>query len=332
MKFFIRYSFLFLAFLGAGVLFCLLSIWGEAELSKTSTIPERRAPTSERLPGTLRVASLNCKNYLSTNRYTSDDRYKRYWAKPYYERAALWKLIGQVQPDVLALQEIGGEKQLAQLVRDLEREQGLVFPYLTYLDGRDEKRKIAFISRLPFERILKFEETEFMSRGLLGVELRQGELKMTIFTLHLKSKLERSKEDPECNAERLAEARRVRKILEQTGTEHFVLLGDFNDSRESLPVRVFADWERCLRADLQDSFGRRWTYRNFSAEYEHTFDHCFISKALMAQYVPESGKIADEGIACLHVENRLVYASDHRMIFADFACAHKKREPRDEVP
>lgn len=328
MKFLLRYGLFALAFLCAAALFCALSRW---ELPEAPTREgDRIASVPERVAGTLRVASLNCRNYLATNRYTDDARYKRYWAKPQGERAALRKLIKQVNPDVLAFQEIGGNKQLAQLQRDLKRENALDFPYSVCLDGRDEKRKIAFLSRVPFERVFKFEETEHLSRGLLGVQVRLGSASVNIFTVHLKSKLARSKDDPECNAERLGEAQRIREILEQAGTETFVLLGDFNDFAESPPVHVFTNWARCRRLDLQDTFGRRWTYRNFKGDYKHTFDHCFISNTLGNYYVPESGKIADEGMACLQLDGRLIHASDHRMIFADFLFPQQKTEKLPE--
>lgn len=317
-----------IAFLCAVACFCALS---RCRVPEEKYKPQTRFSPVEKAPGTLRIASLNCKNYLCTNRYTDDRIYKRYWAKPHGERAALWKLIKEVRPDVLALQEIGSGKHLFQLSEDIKRETGIAFPHYVCLSGRDAHRRIGILSRLPLAKVLKFKEPDKMSRGLLGVAVECGKIRLHIFTLHLKSKLQRTPEDPECNAERLAEARRVREILKHTATPYFVLIGDFNDFPESDPVRVFSNWSQCRRMDLSDSNGMRWTYRNFKYNYKHTFDHCFVSRQLENFYVPGSGKIADEAVSSFRIaDNRIVYASDHRMIFADFAFpSPPKSEPEN---
>lgn len=328
MKTTLKFVFLASAFCIAVALFCALS---RCSVPEDVPAPKASFPGFEKTPETLRIASLNCKNYLSTNRYTDDRIYKRYWAKPRGERAALWKLIEKVRPDILALQEIGGNKHLFQLSEDIKRETGIVFPHYICLSGRDTHRRIGILSRLPLTRVLKFKEVDRMSRGLLGVAVECPKIRLHIFTLHLKSKLQRSPQDPECNAERLAEAKRVREILEQMKAPYFVLLGDFNDLPESAPVRIFSNWTRCRRLDLSDSNGLRWTYRNFKHNYEHTFDHCFISRSLETFYVPASGKITDEAISFLRLDKEhVVYASDHRMIFADFAFPPvQKTEPEN---
>lgn len=319
----LKFVLLATAFCIAAAFFCSLSrcrIPAEKYDSKTNF------QTVEKAPGTLRIASLNCKNYLCTNRYTDDRIYKRYWAKPRGERVALWKLIKEVRPDILALQEIGGSKHLFQLSEDIKREAGIAFPHYVCLSGRDTHRRIGILSQVPLADILKFKETDRMSRGLLGVAVECGKIRLHIFTLHLKSKLQRTPEDPECNAERLAEAWRVWEILDRTETPYFVLLGDFNDLPESAPVRIFSNWKQCHRLNLSDSNGLRWTYRNFKHNYEHTFDHCFVSRSLKTFYVPGSGKIADEAISSSRIDgNHVVHASDHRMIFADFAFPPEKK-------
>ena len=281
-------------------------------------VPEKRA-------GTLRVASINSFNYLSTNRRTDDGVYKRHWAKPRSEREALRRLILAVNPDVLAVQEIGGAKQLDQLAQDLEGAGvGAAFPHRVVLSGRDAHRRVALLSRLPFREIFRFPEKDAMSRGLLGAEVAApGTAPVRVFTLHLKSKITRDESDPECAAERLAEARRARAVLLRVGGNACVLLGDFNDEPESAPVRVFSEGGFMRRLDSRDSAGARWTYSNSRYGYRSVFDHVFLSPALRGE-----GHVADEALSRVRSPiGGVVSASDHRMVFCDVAFADAEAPP-----
>lgn len=279
----------------------------------TFSVPEIVASVPEKSAGTLRIASVNTFNYLSTNRRTDDGVYKRRWAKPQSERAALTRLILSVNPDVLALQEIGGNKQVNQLADDVERAGGAAFPHRVVLHGRDTARRVAVLSRLPFRDVFRFYEKNTMCRGLLGVEIAAGTRPLRVFTLHLKSKLTRSPEDPECARERLSEARRVRELLGTAGGNAFVLLGDFNDTPESAPVRIFSEGGFLRRLDLTDSAGERWTYANSRFGYSSIFDHIFLSPQLRG-----NGCVSDAALSRVRSPLGMsVSASDHRMVFVD---------------
>lgn len=318
MRFRLKNVFIAFAFAVSAIFFCLLSrVYREPKALPRAELPAVVVP--EKSAGTLRVASMNCKNYLSTNRYTADGKYKRHWAKPRAERAAMWKLFGAIAPDIAALQEIGDEAHLDELARDLARETGLEFPYRVCLHGRDTHRRIGIISRIPFEKLFRFPETEKMSRGLLGAEVLAGTKRLRIFTLHLKSKLSRSEDDPECAAERLAEADCAGTKLAEIAGEYCILLGDFNDFPESAPVKRIQQTSGMARSDLRDSRGESWTYRYRKMNEKRTFDHCFISPNLEKFMLPQSGKIADEALGEeMLSDGTRVYASDHRMIFVDF--------------
>lgn len=311
--------FIAFAFAASAIFFCLLSVrFAEPDFSPLSEIVDI-GKIPEKPAGTLRIASMNCKNYLSTNRYTADGRFKRRWAKPRAERAAMWKLFDVIRPDVVALQEVGDEAHLDELAGDLARETGLAFPHRVCLNGRDTHRRIGIISRLPFETVFRFPEEEIMSRGLLGVQISAGTKPLRIFTVHLKSKLSRSAEDPECAAERLAEADYVGKELDRSGGEYCILLGDFNDFPESEPVRRITKNCGMRRLNLRDSSGETWTYRYLKMNEKRVFDHFFISREAEKFKLPNSERIADEAFARKTLPGgKLVYASDHRMIFADF--------------
>lgn len=310
--------FIAFAFTVSAIFFCLLSRGFND--SGTPTILQTPAPrVLEKAAGSLRIASMNCKNYLSTNRYTADGKYKRRWAKPIAEREAMWQLFAAIRPDLVALQEIGGQAHLDQLAGDLSRETGLEFPHRVCLEARDQSRRIGIISAVPFEAVFRYPEEKLMSRGLLGVEIAAGTQRLRVFTLHLKSKISRSETDPECAAERLAEARCAAERIAESGGALCALAGDFNDTSESDAVNSLVREGALNRLDLKDSRGETWTYRHFKTNEKDTFDHFLVSSDLAAFKVEDSGKIADEALAKRMLSDGMsVYASDHRMIFADF--------------
>ena len=311
--------FIAFAFAVSAIFFCLLSR-GFNDAGTPAVLQLVAPHVPEKATGSLRVASMNCKNYLSTNRYTADGKYKRRWAKPLAEREAMWQLFVAIRPDIVALQEIGDETHLAQLAGDLSREAGLEFPYRVCLEARDSSRRIGIISSVPFETVFRCPETELMSRGLLGVEVAVGEHRLRVFTLHLKSKISRSEADPECAAERLAEARRAAERIAESRGPFCILVGDFNDAPASEAVICLTQEGTLKRLDLKDSRGDGWTYRYFKTNEKDTFDHFLISPELAAFKVSGSGKVADEALARRMLpDGTSVYASDHRMIFADFS-------------
>ena len=310
--------FIAFAFAVSAIFFCLLSRGFND--SGEPTILQVSAPRAPGKPtGSLRIASMNCKNYLSTNRYTADGKYKRRWAKPLAEREAMWQLFAAIRPDLVALQEIGGQAHLDQLAGDLLRETGLEFPHRVCLEARDQSRRIGIISAVPFKTVFRYPEEELMSRGVLGVEVAAGTQRLRVFTLHLKSKISRSEADPECAAERLAEARCAAERIAESGGTLYILAGDFNDTPESDAVTSLIQENALKRLDLKDSRGETWTYRHFKTNKKDTFDHFLISSDLAAFKVKDSGKIADEALAKRALSDGTgAYASDHRMIFADF--------------
>ena len=76
----------------------------------------------------LTIASYNLENYLVTDRMI-DGRYRKEYPKPEVEKRALRANIIAVNPDILAVQEIGDLPYLEELQRDLARD-GLSYPYI----------------------------------------------------------------------------------------------------------------------------------------------------------------------------------------------------------
>lgn len=308
--------------------------------------PDRREPesavvaaTSEASlepPSRLRVGTYNLRNFHNENRFSGKGKFVYKGPKPEKSKLAMYRIICEVRPDILAVQEIGGEAWLDELATALER-RGLSFPYRTWLEGDDRFHRLAVLSRIPFDREIKISAHRTLSRGLLGVSVALAEGKtLYIYNVHLKSKVASNRDDPDWNRRRLDEARAVRRLIDyrildekaaeripyalrsavpdkfkKATPELFLLVGDFNDVPESKPLAPLeADaFARALPA--KDSAGGVKTYFNPKRGYFHTLDRIFVSPEIFKKYyLPDSARIADFPGAST--------ASDHRLVFADF--------------
>jgi endonuclease/exonuclease/phosphatase family metal-dependent hydrolase len=170
-------------------------------------------------PRRLRIATYNVRNYNSELRHV-DGRTLPDYPKPEAEKAALRLVLRTVDADVLALQETGGAPHVRELLRDLRRE-GLIYPHSAVLEGPDPRRRLAFISKHPFEVRASFQKlpvhgvpgVENVSRGLLGITLDTPSGPLACYAVHLKSRLTRTAADPQSANQRLAEARAIHEKI-----------------------------------------------------------------------------------------------------------------------
>ena len=100
--------------------FTLLVAWVAVVSAVASTVA---APAVR----SLTIATYNVENYTVADRLV-EDVYRKDYPKPEAEKAALRRVIHQLDADVLALQEVGGDAFLSELRRDLLSE-GLDYPY-----------------------------------------------------------------------------------------------------------------------------------------------------------------------------------------------------------
>ncbi len=274
---------------------------------------------------TIRVATYNVENYLVMDRWVDEqDRWRPAYPKPESEKAALRAVILEVAPDVLALQEMGSPPFLEELRRDLRRE-GLDFPYAHVLQAEDEVRHVAVLSRLPFQEVVDhvdadfpyFGERERIKRGLLEVRFETAGLPWTLFTLHLKSKWTEREDDPQATAKRTGEATAARnRILERVdpaAEDLFLIAGDFNDTRDTPPLRRFlqrGDLTLSVPVEAADSRGHTWTQHWERQDLYSRIDFILMSPALSKRLVPGAHGVYDGPGYRI--------ASDHRMVWADF--------------
>ena len=307
-----------------------------AEKRVSVSCPEDVPASLFEFPERLRVATYNLHNFRDENRFSEKGEFRYKYPKTDKEKNALYRTILEVRPDVLAVQEIGGDAWADELAETLAR-RGLAFPYRVCLEGGDEYNRLAILSRVPFFREIKIPAPKKLTRGLLGVVIPvDGGNLLHVYNVHLKSKVSSDPDDPECNERRSREARYVRRLIEfnisdeksaakvpasvrleaprhwkKSPPELFLLLGDFNDvpRSDSLAALEAESFARAL--DAKNENGGVLTYFNPRRGYFFTFDRIFASPKLFRKYyVPASARIAEFSWSQA--------ASDHRLVYADF--------------
>lgn len=281
---------------------------------------------------TFTVATYNVENYLDVPTATRE-------AKSPVSKAKVRESIRAMTPDVLALQEIGTTNALLEL-RDSLKAEGLFYPYWEHVGGFDTNIFVAVLSRFPIVARDPITNANFLlrgrrfltSRGFAKVDIEVNRnYRFTLIAVHLKSRRATAEAD---EAEiRAQEARILRQqidaLLNANPNLNLVVLGDLNDSRDSIPVRTIIGRGKNSLIDTRpaenngDNPGapnsplhysqRRITWTHFYAKEDvyQRADYILISRG-MAREWDQSGTyvlaIPDWGIA-----------SDHRPIIARFS-------------
>lgn len=274
----------------------------------------------------IRVASYNVENYLVMDRMVSG-RWQEDYPKPLKERRIIRSVINQTNPDILAIQEMGEAVYLQELWGDLNRTKGTEFKYSAWLTGQEEgeKRHLALLSKIPFTQIDEpkdlsfkyFEGRRSPSRGLMEIEFKTGDTNWSLFNLHLKSKWTERPDDPEAAIRREKEARVIRDYIRTKfppyTDPHYLVLGDFNDHKNSAPLRRFLQVNNSSLTQMiqcSDQQGHFWTHYWDKQDSYARFDYLLASPQLFKKLVPDSAKIGGFHLCLL--------GSDHRIVFADF--------------
>lgn len=256
----------------------------------------------------IRVATYNVHNYLNADRLV-DNSFRKDYPKPEIEKSALRSVIAHIQPDVLALQEIGDEKLLIELQQDLKAE-GTDYPYRAWLAGND-LRHLAILSKIPFVNILQ-EENLPLKRGILGATFKTNNTPWMFLTLHLKSQHTNIRKDPHSKKQRIAEATALKKWLKSTFNledEMLMLAGDFNDRPKSKVLKLLTKEKFLHRLPAQDSRDERWTFRNDREGFYEQIDFMLVTSKFLEHVPSKKAKIVDIPASNL--------ASDHRIVYVD---------------
>jgi len=271
------------------------------------------------LPSQLKIATYNVENYGAINRRTPHG-FRTNYPKSEASKRALRQTICEVDADILILQEMGPIEYLFELQRDL-KSLGLDYPNAALMHGPDEARHVAALSRIPFASVhehtpLRFSYQygyEAVKRGLLELCFETPHGPLTLWAVHLKSRYTDNKADPESAIRRASEAMRLREFILQriseTGSNLYLILGDFNDTKISAPLRYLmqrGDLRFSHLLPISDSRGDHWTYHNARDDTYSRVDHILASSALLPFVKNGSAQIANGA--------QVRDASDHRPI------------------
>jgi endonuclease/exonuclease/phosphatase family metal-dependent hydrolase len=186
---------------------------------------------------TFRIATYNVENYL--NQATES----RHLVKSAETMAKIRESIKAMNPDVLALEEMGTTNALLELRASLKAE-GQDFPFWEYVQGFDTNIHVAVLSRLPIvarrphtnEFFLLDGRRFAVKRGFAELDIQAApNFIFTLIAAHLKSHLTMPEADEA--EERLGEAKVLRGIIDarlgKNPNAKLVALGDFNDTKNS---------------------------------------------------------------------------------------------------
>ena len=271
-------------------------------------------------PAALTVATYNVENYTVADRMV-DGVYRPAYPKPEKEKAALRQVIAGIAPDILAVEEMGGQPFLDDFQRDL-KQAGQDYPHTVVLEAADADRHVAVLSKVPFKEVRRhaavavtyFGQKDVVKRGVLEVIFATSEGDFSLFVLHLKSRRTERKDDPEGTIQRHLEAEAARDLVlsryPDPAKGKFVICGDWNDTRGSKAVRALQkrgelEIGEILRAT--DSRGETWTHFYRREDTYSRIDYLLVSAALRPFVAADRAAVWDgAGVA---------EASDHRPVF-----------------
>ena len=223
--------------------------------------------------GELRLGCWNLRNYLLTDRWTGE-AWRFDYPKPEAEKARLRQQLLRLRADVLFLQEVGSERMLMELQRDLA-DLGLDYAHAHFGKRADRKRGLAVLSHLPLAEVifhgavpLREKPGKLLRRGLQEVRLRTAAGELIALHVHLKSRYSRDPADPESRRWRKAELAAVRdwaKRRKQVAGPRvrFLLVGDFNTPFEdALFAGLRGEPVSWRPVPVSDGGGASWTYHH----------------------------------------------------------------------
>jgi len=285
--------------------------------------------------GILRIATYNVESYLDQPTET------RHVVKSAEAKAKIRESIGTMNPDVLALEEMGSTNALLELRAALKAD-GQDFPFWEHIQSYDTNIHVAVLSKFPIvarrphtNELFLLDGKRFqVKRGFAEVDIQAAtNFTFTLIAAHLKSHLTTPEADEA--EERLAEAKVVRGIIDarlaMNPDAKLVVLGDFNDEKDSAALKEIIGHGKTKLTDTRPAerngdnapgeppyFEPRnvaWTYFYGKTDTYSRVDYILVSPALKPDwlaaetYIPA---ISNWGVG-----------SDHRPIVAGFTIGGK---------
>ena len=279
---------------------------------------------------TFRVATYNVENYLD------QPTESRQHPKSPAAKAKVRQSIRAMNPDVLALEEIGSVGALMELRASLKAE-GLDFPYWELVNGWDTNIHVAVLSKLPIVTRRPHTNEAFLldgrrfrvERGFAEADIRAApNFTFTLIAAHLKSR--RPVPNADESEQRFHEANILRRIVDKELAAHanakLIVLGDFNDLKDSDSIKEIIGHGRFKLTDTRpaerngdnapaehpwfDPRNVTWTHYYGKEDTYSRIDYILLSPAMARNWVRNETYV-------LTMPNWGV-ASDHRPIVATF--------------
>jgi endonuclease/exonuclease/phosphatase family metal-dependent hydrolase len=291
---------------------------------------ESRAQSIATAPGEFSVMSYNLCRYSLADR---DGDGQKNDPKPSVEHDAVIELIAAAQPDILAVQEIGSPSVFEEF-RYALRNAGLDYEHAEYLQRGQSELNLAVLSRFPIiSRQPHTDDTYSIGdaeipvlRGFLDIEIQVNpNYKFRLMDAHLKSKVFHTLGQTEM---RRNEARllnnHIRKILKESPGENLLVLGDFNDTYRSAPLREITGNKHEYLQDLRpgDETGNVWTHFSPDIDQYDRIDYTLVSRGMKPEVVAEKTRVLSDP--------RTYKASDHRPLIIVFRDSETPATTRDE--
>jgi endonuclease/exonuclease/phosphatase family metal-dependent hydrolase len=277
-----------------------------------------------------RVATYNAENYLDQPTET------RHTVKSDEAKSKIRESIKAINPDVIALEEMGTTNALLELRASLKAE-GQDFPFWEHIQSFDTNIHIAVLSKLPIiarrphtNELFLLDGKRFqVKRGFAELDIQAAtNFTFTLIAAHLKSQL--NTPDADEAEERLGEAKVLRSILDErfkaNPNAKVIVLGDFNDTKDSDSTKAIIGRGKFKLVDTRpaerngdspspENFYHEprnvaWTYFYGADDTYSRIDYILLSPALARCLVTNETyalKISNWGVG-----------SDHRPIVATF--------------
>lgn len=241
--------------------------------------------------------------------------------KPLEERQAVAEVIASVNPDVLAVEEIGSEPVFDEFMHRLA-EQGVTYDHFEFLHRGRHENNLAVLSRFPIvsrqSRTNDFytigDISLAVARGFIDVEIEVNpSYRFRLVTAHLKSKVfhQLGQTEMRRNEARLL-GKHVRRLLRENPDLNLLVVGDMNDGFNSAPLLAIKGEQGEFLVDLRplDYTGDAWTWFGSWGDIYQRLDYLLASRGMVSELIPEKTRVVRDP--------RTHQASDHRPVVAVF--------------
>jgi endonuclease/exonuclease/phosphatase family metal-dependent hydrolase len=216
------------------------------------------------------------------------------------------KVIQTIGADVIGVVEAESRPSLLRFQDDVMKNNGgALYDHIMLIDGNDDRGiDVALMARAGFEieKIRSHVDDEAQGRRIFSRDCAEYHLRtptnksLVVLMNHFKSKGFGSQADS--NRKRKAQAERVKLIYEglrQAGVDNIAIMGDFNDTPDSDPLKPLieqTDLKDISQHPNFDDGGRPGTFAN--GNQSNKIDYILLSPALFAKAT--GGKIFRLGV------------------------------------